>query len=299
MRTVSVIIPSYNYGRFIKEAIDSALGQTYAPLEVVVVDDGSTDDTSAVVAEFGELVRYIKQENAGVCAARNRGVAESGGELIAFLDADDIWEPTKLEKQIAKFDDPEVGLVHSGVRIVDYVTGKTLRTIVTGCEDEAVLNLLLWEEPGIPGPAGTIVLPRSLFEQIGGFDTRMKCGEDWDFCYRIAKKSKVRFIAEPLVIYRSHNAAAHRNVENMEAGMSLFYEKAFAQNDPEIVKWKNRALGNFHKVLAGSYFHQRKLGKFLEHTFQSIARRPANLGYFLAFPLRRLSRNSDSFPPTR
>ncbi len=100
-----------------------------------MIDDGSTDDTEAVVRGFGERVKYIRQENAGVCAARNRGVAESSGDLIAFLDADDIWEPTKLEKQIAKFEsDPEIGLVHCGMREFDSETGETLKVHLDGQE---------------------------------------------------------------------------------------------------------------------------------------------------------------------
>lgn len=288
MRTVSVIIPTYNYGRFIKEAIDSALGQTYAPLEVVVVDDGSTDDTSAVVAEFGELVRYIKQENAGVCAARNRGVTKSSGELIAFLDADDIWEPTKLEKQVVKFDDPDVGLVHCGMRVFDSVSGDTIEFHLEGSEDDTVENLLLWKQPLIVGPGGTVMTTRQAFDESGGFDTRAKVGEDWDLCYRIARRHKVGFVAEPLVNYRSHGGSAHLNVDEMERGMALFYEKAFATDDAVILKLKNRSLGNFHRVMAGSFFHAGRTGKFLEHSAKSILRNPSNISYFLQFPLRRL-----------
>src|SRR6478735_6137584 len=101
---VSVIIPTYNYGRFLRHALRSALDQTVTPLEIIVVDDGSTDETPDVVASFGEKVRYIRQENSGVCVARNRGVADSTGKLIAFLDADDIWEPEKLAKQRERFE---------------------------------------------------------------------------------------------------------------------------------------------------------------------------------------------------
>src|SRR5689334_14706815 len=103
MINVSVVIPSFNYGRFIGEAIQSVLNQTIPVEEIIVVDDDSTDDTAIIISSFGKCVRYIKQMNAGVCAARNRGVAESSGEYIAFLDADDTWEPTKLEKQIELF----------------------------------------------------------------------------------------------------------------------------------------------------------------------------------------------------
>lgn len=288
MRTVSVIIPTYNYGRFIKEAIDSALGQTYAPLEVIVVDDGSTDETAEVVGLFGDRVRYVKQANAGVCAARNRGVAESSGEFIAFLDADDIWEPTKLEKQVVKFDDPEVGLVHCGLRVFDSDSGETKDLCLEGAEGDVADGLLLWEAPVVNASGSAVIVTRKAFDQVEGFDTRSKVGEDWDFCYRVARKFKVGFVREPLINYRSHGASAHHNVDEMERGMSLFYSKAFATDDPHILKLRNRSLGNFHRVMAGSYFHAGRAGKFVEHSLKSILRNPMNLGYFLQFPMRRL-----------
>lgn len=285
---VSVVIPTHNYGRFIGAAIESATSQT-PPAEIVVVDDGSTDETAEVVAGFGERVRYVRQENSGVCVARNRGVAESTGDLIAFLDADDTWEPTKLEKQAAKFrDDPAVGLVHCGMREFDSKSGETIGLHLDGGEERVADNLLLWEGPGIVGPGGTVMVSREAFQAVGGFDERMKVGEDWDFCYRVARKYKVGFVAEPLVNYRSHIAGAHRNVDNMEAGMRLFYEKAFDTDDPHVLSLKNRALSNYHRVMAGSFFQAGQLSKFASHAVRSIARRPHNLGYFLRYPLRRL-----------
>jgi len=287
-QTVSVVIPTYNYGRFIAGAIKGALDQTHPPAEVVVVDDGSSDDTGSIVREFGPRVKYIKQENAGVCAARNRGVAESAGEFIAFLDADDTWEPTKLEKQLARsLASENIGLVHCGIREFDGETGETIHIDLHGGEEGVAENLLLWEGPLIVGPGGTIMVTRVAFEAIGGFDERMKVGEDWDFCYRIARKFDVGFVPEPLVNYRSHRAAAHRNVENMERGMSMFYEKAF--RDPSIAALRSRAYGNFHKVMAGSYFHAGNYRKFASHALKSVWLRPANLRYFLEFPLRRIS----------
>ncbi|HEX3110532.1 MAG TPA: glycosyltransferase family A protein, partial [Thermoanaerobaculia bacterium] len=114
MKSVSVVIPSYNYARYLGEAIDSALGQTLPPLEVIVVDDGSTDDTPAVLAAYGDRIRVLRQKNAGVAVARNSGIAAARGECVAFLDADDVWLPRKLELQIPLFTD-SVGLVHCGV----------------------------------------------------------------------------------------------------------------------------------------------------------------------------------------
>ena len=288
-KSVSVVIPTYNYGRFIKEAISSVLDQTRPPSEIIVVDDGSTDETAAVVGAFAEAVRYIRQDNAGVCAARNRGVSESTSELIAFLDADDTWEPTNLEKQVARFEsDEEIGLVHCAMREFDGETGETIRLYMEGGEEGVADNLLLWEGPVIVGP-GAVTVSRKAFDHVGGFDTRMKVGEDWDFCYRVARLFKIGFVAEPLVNYRSHNAAAHRNVENMERGMLMFYEKAFATNDPEILKLRRRAYGNFHRVMAGSYLHSGRMGKFFWHAAKSIWMRPGNLEYFLRFPMRRFA----------
>jgi len=287
-KSVSVVIPAHNYGRFIADAIGSVLEQTHPPSEIIVVDDGSTDNTAAVVATFGDAVRYIRQQNAGVCAARNRGVSESTGELIAFLDADDTWEPTNLEKQLAVFEtDDDIGLVHCGMREFDGETGETIGLHMEGGEEGVADNLLLWEGPVIVGPGGGVTVTRKAFDRVGGFDTRMKVGEDWDFCYRVARLFKIGFVAEPLLNYRSHNAAAHHNVENMEHGMLMFYEQDFAHSDPEILKLRRRAYGNFHKVMAGSYLHSGRMGKFLTHAARSIWMRPRNLEYFLRFPVRR------------
>ena len=283
-KSVSVVIPTYNYGRFIKAAISSVLDQTRSPSEVIVVDDGSTDETTAVVAAFGKAVRYMRQDNAGVSAARNLGVRESTSQLIAFLDADDTLEPSSLEKQVARLDsDEEIGLVHCAMREFDDETGATIRLHMEGGEDRVANNLLLWEGPLIVA-AGAIIVSRQAFDRVGGFDTRMKVGEDWDFCYRVAQLFKIGFVAEPLVNYRRHNAAAHWNVENMERGMLMFYEKAFATDDPEILKLRRRAYGNFHRVMAGSYLHSGRMGKFFWHAAKSIWMRPANLEYFLRLP---------------
>lgn len=288
---ISVIIPTYNYGRFIAAAVESALGQTLAPAEVIIVDDGSADTTAEAVARFGGRVRYIRQENAGVCRARNRGVKESRGELIAFLDADDIWEPTKLEKQAAIFAaDKATGLVHCGMREFDSETGRTIALHLEGGEGRVAEELLLWEKPVIIGPGGTIMVTREAFDVAGGFDERLRCGEDWDFCYRVARRYKVGFVREPLVNYRSHPAAAHRNVREMERGMGLFYEKAFAEGGPEILRLRRRALGNYNRILAGSYFQAGQYGDFLRTAAKSVWYRPAAIGYFAAFPFRKFSK---------
>ncbi len=121
MHKVSVVIPTYNYAHFIGEAIESILAQTFPISEIIVVDDGSTDNTEQIIAAYGNKVRYIKQENSGVCAARNFGVENSSGDFIAFFDADDICFPTKIEKQMAKFaEDAKIGLSTAGCANVTF-----------------------------------------------------------------------------------------------------------------------------------------------------------------------------------
>jgi glycosyltransferase involved in cell wall biosynthesis len=285
---VSVIIPTYNYGRFIAEAIRSALCQTYGALEIIVIDDGSTDDTASLANSFGTSIRYFRQENMGVCAARNRGVLESNGKFIAFLDADDIWEPTKIEKQVAKFgEDPEIGLVHCGMREFDSATGATVEVHLEGAEGWLAEDIALSEQSVIVGPGGTIMVSRQAFEDVGGFDTRLKNGEDWEFCFRVATKYKIGFVPEVLVEYRSHGVNASKNIREMERSTLIAWEKVFTTNDEAIRRLRRRSYGNLHKVLAGSYLHKREYVGFIRNVLKSLWYRPSYFAYYLALPIRR------------
>src|SRR5436305_4940478 len=142
MKTVSVIIPAYNYARYIAEAIDGALAQTHAPLEVIVVDDESTDDTPRVLAGYGDRIRTIRQPNGGAAAARNTGMAAARGEYVAFLDADDVWLPRKLELQLQRFEaDPDLGLVHCAMEVIDR-EGRTVDFVLQGREGRVGTEML-------------------------------------------------------------------------------------------------------------------------------------------------------------
>lgn len=289
---ISVIIPAHNYGRFIADAIKSAFNQTTRPYEVLVVDDGSLDNTASIVRGFGDAVRYIWQENAGVCAARNRGVAETSGELIAFLDADDIWANNKLEEQASVFlSDPEIGLVHCSILDFEDRTGEKIGVPSAGMSGWVADELLLWERQAVNVSGSAVMVSRSAFEAVGGFDERLKVAEDWDFCYRVARQFKVGFVPEPLVNYRIHGSAAHRNIAEMERGMRMFYEKAFADGG-DVLSLRDRSYGNFHRIIAGSYFQAREYRKALEHGMLSLWFRPAGLLYLLGFAYRRLSGNN-------
>ncbi len=291
MQKVSVIIPTYNYAHFIAEAVESVLAQTFPIFEIIVVDDGSSDNTEEVIKHFGDKVRYIKQKNSGVCAARNNGVKNACGDFIAFLDADDTWLPEKIEKQITKFDeDSQIGLVHCEMREFDTETGKTVRLHLEGEEGWVADELLLFEKPVVIGCGGSILVSRKAFEAVGGFDINLKVGEDWDFCYRVARKFKIGFVREILADYRNHGSNSHLNVKEMERSVKIFHEKAFNTNDKNILSLRRKSYGNFYKILAGSYFTAGSYQSFIKYSLKSLWLMPENISYFLAFPLRWLKK---------
>ena len=197
--TVSAIIPTYNSSIFLKEAIESALNQTYSPLEIIVVDDGSTDDTAEVVARYGDRVRYIHKTNGGTSSARNVGLAHATGELISLLDHDDRWLPTKIEKQVHYFEPTDVGMVHGGARFFRTETGE----ITSEVPAPPVLrfhDLVGW----CLVCCGTTMFRKSVVDELGGFDESLRGTDDWDLWIRIALHHRVLGVEETLSEIRVH-----------------------------------------------------------------------------------------------
>lgn len=298
MTSVSVIIPTYNRERFVREAVDSALGQSAPPHEVIVVDDGSRDGTLAVLAEYGGAIRVVPQENSGVSAARNHGARLASGDLLAFLDADDFWMPRKLELQLACYRaNPAVGLVHCGMQEVDGEGNRLAGVHVDGLGGRVADELVLFRRTAVIGTGSTGLIPRRVFEEVGGFDTRLSTSADWDINYRIARRYEVGFVAEPLVGYRLHGSNMHGNVRVMERDMLLAYAKAFEDPDPSVRRMRRRCYGNLHAVLAGSFYSAGEYAKFLSHAARSALLTPANVLRFAAYPARRLRRLSSRRSP--
>lgn len=285
---VSVIIPNYNYGKHLPEAIDSVLAQTYRNIEVIVVDDGSTDSSKDVLDSYADRIRVIYQKNAGVCAARNNGVANSNGELVAFLDADDVWMPEKIERQIAVLDGGRgILVVHVGIEEID-VDGKAIRVLDDGMSGDVADELLRLERSVILGAGSGLLTTREAFDAVGGFDVRLSTSADWDLSYRLARRHKVAFVSEPLMKYRTHSTNMHSNIGVMERDMLLAFEKAFAE-DAGVSK--RLCYGNLHRTISGSYFRCGNYRQFVRHGLLSVLNRPRNIFYFVAFPMRRLMRN--------
>ena len=216
---VSVIIPTYNRGWIIKEAIDSVLAQDYTEFELIVVDDGSTDHTSDVLDSYGSVIKVLSQENLGVSAARNRGIAEASGKFITFLDSDDLWLSEKLSAQIEFFNQTPDALIcqteevwiRNGLR----VNPKKRHKKPSGMIFKPSLELCLVSP-------SAVMIQRSLFDRVGEFDETLLACEDYDLWLRISCGFPIHLIDTPLIIKRG----GHDDQLSSMAGLDKFRIKA-------------------------------------------------------------------------
>lgn len=207
-KLVSVVIPCYNYGRFLGEAIESVLAQTYSRVEVVVVDDGSTDDTAAVAQRYADRgVRYVAQKNSGPAAARNVGGRQAKGELIMFLDADDKLEPTYVEECMAALEsDHEAGFAYTQVRLfgreqlVSHFPTYSVRRLAVGNYIHA-----------------SMLMRRAVVERFQYDETMRQGWEDWDFILTLAEHGVTGVLVDrPLLLYRKHEGGGSIN-DNLQS----------------------------------------------------------------------------------
>ncbi|MEG4488434.1 glycosyltransferase [Microcoleus sp. D2_18a_B4] len=225
---VSVIIPVYNGSRYIVQAVESALGQTFTNLEIIVVDDGSSDRTQQVLQPYFDRIRYIYQENQGVASARNIACQLAQGEFLAFLDADDYFLPSKLEKQLACFDaDPTLDMVQTGWLMVDE-TGKNIFEMKPW-QQAPKLDLESFIIFKCVRPSA-MMLRRKWWEKLGGFNDNFPLAEDLDFALRLALKGcKAVWLEEILTCYRQHNSNIMSSglplMKNTEILMKEFFNR--------------------------------------------------------------------------
>ena len=209
--TVSVLITTYNQERYIGATLESALAQDFEDREIIVVDDGSTDDTPARVSAFAGRVAYLRQRNQGVAGSRNTGIRQARGEFLAFLDGDDLWEPSKLSRQVrAAREYPLSGLiVADGVQFADEQTilrssivAPSIRALL-GSSDSVTLRYygqLL--EQNVILTSSQVLIPRQVLDQVGPSDLRIGHASDWDLYLRIAARYEVTFLRGPLTRWR-------------------------------------------------------------------------------------------------
>jgi glycosyltransferase involved in cell wall biosynthesis len=210
---VSVIIPAYNAYGFIGQAIESVINQDYGKLEVIIIDDGSTDGTLEYARSFGDRIIVLEQANAGPAAARNHGVSVARGEFLAFLDADDVWVPGKLAAQVTYLvDNPDVGIVYG--RFLRWVAHDNGLFGPPPLEDNSAQDeVIISDKSGWLYPEllldsivwiCTATIRRQIWESLGGLDEILRIGEDWDFFIRASRCCRITQLNRLVAYYRIH-----------------------------------------------------------------------------------------------
>jgi len=274
--TVSVIIPAWNQAQYLAESIRSVLAQTYDDYEIIVVDDGSTDETRAVVESFGNRIRYVWQENQGLADARNTGIGEARGEYVALLDSDDAWLPSFLTSMmlLAKAN-PNAAVLYCGVIYVDHCgcyLPQSGRTRILP-RDELYKTLLRFNFL-IPS---TIVMKRSVVMSAGLFDVAFRRLQDWELWIRLMKQGQVfAGLDQSLVRYRVHSESLSNDPAGGQQAARALVDKHFGLDDGEWESWpadKCRAYGGFYRYCALTTSLMRnadwaECGRYLRRAFQ-------------------------------
>jgi glycosyltransferase involved in cell wall biosynthesis len=249
---VTVVLPVFNRAGSIGRAIESVLRQTYAPIELIVVDDGSTDGTAQVLDGYRGRATILSQANRGAYAARNLALRSAGGELVAFIDSDDAWLPDKLERQVPLMRG-EVGLVYGDVEIVTAPrhdaprTGKTSFTWVRPRRGRVLEGLAA----GNFVPTCTVLVRRSALEEVGGFPDESRISADYLVWFRMAARHAFDFVPEPVALYTLHEAGISYDLgRSLAARIVLFGEERARSEDPRTRRILDRLLFNLGVHLA-------------------------------------------------
>jgi glycosyltransferase involved in cell wall biosynthesis len=283
---VAVAIPAYNAAATLGAAIDSVLGQTYRDLALTVVDDGSTDETVSVARSRGDRVRVLEAAHGGVSRARNAGVAGADSELVAFLDADDLWEPEKLERQVQALDArPDAGMCFTAVTRVD---GDLRPLAVTAAEERAdFCRDLLLHSSVVPAAPSAALIRRSMFDEVGRFDPRFSQCADWDILLRLSLVTKFAALDEPLVRYRQAPGNMSSDIRHLERDTFAVLDAFYAEPRPaEHVAIRRRVYSNHWLIVSGSYLHQGRWKDAARCLRRALVADPTNLGRPAGLPLR-------------
>ncbi len=277
--SVSVVIPTYNMRIFVGEAINSVLRQTYQDFEIVVVDDGSTDGTRELVSHFqsDKRVRYVYQDNRGLAGARNRGIRESHGQTIAFLDADDLWLPAKLEKQMQTLGtNPDVDVVYCAFRPID-----TAGNVLFLNYDLRIIRPSLYEElmyrNVIAGSGSSVLVRAKCFAEVGLFDENLLACEDLDMWRRLALAHKFSFLDDVLVYIRLHRSNMQQNTERMALGWERYISKMKADTPREFKYHLPEIAHRKYWEFALAYCKQRNFIKSMSFTYKIVLLGPKHL----------------------
>ncbi len=271
---VSVIIPAYNQEHFIEEAVQSALMQTYANVEVIVIDDGSSDDTREKIAALTDTrIRYYWQQNKGLSAARNTGIRLARGEFLTFLDSDDRFLPEKIARLCrVMIDNPHLGFTAGQAILIDE-NGRRIPRKFESVLPARPQDLLL----GNPFHVGSVLLRKDWQEKTGFFDENLRSYEDWDYWLRLSLAGcPMEVISEPVSEYRFHTAQMTRNGQQMTAATMAVLEKTFARFDlpTEWAQMKASAYANAYLRAAAHHYLALDFSSAREHLIKAIDLNP-------------------------
>jgi len=275
MPKVSVIIPTHNRAQFLRLAVESVIGQTFQDFDIVVVDDGSKDNTEEVVRSFGDdRVKYIRHDAArGGSAARNTGITNSSSKYVAFLDDDDEWMPEKLEIQVDLLEKSplKLGAVYTGHLVVDSDGGGILREWIPKRRGYIYNDMFMknWI-----GTASSLLVRRDCFDRAGLFDESLPSFQDYDLWIRISREFDFEYVDKPLVKYRIHGNKIWTNLEALNKGMELMLKKY--GGSPEFKK----NYSNYYLGLGVNYCYKGNAKKGREAFLKGIKLYPFEIRHY-------------------
>jgi glycosyltransferase involved in cell wall biosynthesis len=289
MPLVSVVIPAYNAEQTVGRALDSVLHQTFENFEIIVVDDGSQDATAAMAGSTGDTrVLVASVANGGVARARNLGIERATGDLIAFLDSDDVWRPTKLERQVSLMArETAVGMCFvSTIR----ARGERSQRIEAQAYGDYTSALLRYSNV-IAGSCSSAMVRTRLAQIVGGFDPELSQCADWDYWLRLSLIAEFAPISEPLTVYTQHGGNMSGDVALLERDTFATLDKFYAR--PESAPYRPiraEVYSNHWMICAGSYLHHGRMADSLRCLGQGARTHPASLRRALGLPMRWIKR---------
>ena len=272
---ISVIIPTFNQAQFIEEAVQSVLGQSYRNLEIIVVDDGSTDHTKDVLSKYHNHITYLSQNNRGPSSSRNYGIRTARADHIAFLDSDDVWFPEKLEAQMELMRrNSTVGLVGCGAYTTD-AQGRIEKEYVSEKYHTRQQFLKDLQSRKISFNPSIVLVKRACIDRVGGFKDALHYGEDWDLWLRIAKHYEIAFITKPLVKVRMYGG--YRPYQQVAVMKSNIHRIISDNLDQEGWRTRGPLYSALYLDLAGLYLEKNRRGMAAIYALRSLLFYPIRL----------------------
>lgn len=284
MATVDIIIPSFNGAKYLPAAIESVISQTFEDWQIVLVDDGSTDNTTEVIgpyqARLGAKLRYIKQENRGLPAARNTAIRASSSEFLALLDADDVWLPCRLSSSLRVMAErPQAGLTYGLVKFID-PEGRIGEIFLGNPRNAEGLIAPYIYMRTVELPCPTITFRRKCIDDVGVFDETLRASEDRDLWLRIALRNEVAFVPEILAYYRRSPNSMSTDPQRMLQAQLQFIRKHYGSKGCGL-RCRQAALARSYKQNAENLKMRGRASAALRSSLQALAHYPFGMDYYV------------------